>query len=260
MVYKPDIYDVAALHKNQVVRKVEQDGFSLPKPKRDFTVEQCFSPARPLEFAWQEMLEKGFMCVQKVFPHDVLKRLTHGPIERKTLSGRAGNVWKGALREVETKLNGGSCSNMIDRDGRYDLRLPEFVIEELGLHRLLEPILTRLTGIMGNPAPQIRTQNVVFVPVGSPAQPWHADDSVHDLKHHRYFTILIHLNPIDENCGGTEIWSKKAQRGDMIRNRPGDAFIFHGSLQHRGQANVGYYHRLFYYASFACRKDQNIGF
>ena len=200
------------------------------------------------------------MCVSKVFPHEVLRKLTHGTVERATKSGRAGNVWRGALREVEVKLNGGTCHNMIDRDGRYDLRLPEFVIEELGLNRLLEPILTRLVTIMGNPAPQLRTQNVVFVPVGSPAQPWHADDCMHDLKHYRYFTILIHLNIIDENCGGTEIWSKKTQRGDMVRNRPGDAFVFHGSLQHRGQANVGFSHRLFYYASFACRQDQNIGF
>lgn len=260
MVYKPDIYGASQLYKNENMPLVEQDGFALPKPKKGFAVEQCFSPARPIALAWEEMTEKGFMCVSRVFPHDVLRRLTHGPVERQTLSGRAGNVWKGALREVEVKLNGGSCHNMIDRDGRYDLRLPEFVIEQLGLTRLLDPIISRLRGIMGNPVPQIRTQNVVFVPVGSPSQPWHADDCMHDLKHYRYFTVLIHLNPIDENCGGTEIWSKKAQRGDMIRNRPGDAFVFHGSMQHRGQANNGYHHRLFYYASFACRQDQNIGF
>mgnify|MGYP000440635501 CR=1 FL=1 len=260
-VYKPDIYGVSGLMKNaKSLPKVEQDGFALPKPKKDFAVEQCFSPARPIHLAWQEMMEKGFMCVSRVFPHDVLKKLTHGSVERATQSGRAGNVWRGALPEVEMKLNGGSCHNMIDRDGRYDMRLPEFVIESLGLNELLEPIISRLRTVMGNPTPQIRTQNVVFVPVGSPSQPWHADDCMHDLKHYRYFTILIHLNPIDENCGGTEIWSKKAQRGDMIRNRPGDAFVFHGSLQHRGQANLGYSHRLFYYASFACRQDQNIGF
>ena len=149
---------------------------------------------------------------------------------------------------------------MIDRDGRYDLRLPDFVIDALGLNFLLAPILTKLRSVMGNPEPKIRTQNVVFVPVGSPAQDWHADDSMHDTKKYRYFTIIIHLNLIDENCGGTEIWSKKAQRGDMIRNRPGDAFVFHGSLHHRGQANNGFSHRLFYYASFACRHDANIGY
>jgi len=50
--------------------------------------------------------------------------------------------------------------------GRYDLRLPDYVIEQLGLVEALQPILTRLEGIMGTPKPQLRTHNVVFVPVG----------------------------------------------------------------------------------------------
>lgn len=50
--------------------------------------------------------------------------------------------------------------------GRYDLRLPDYVIESLQLDKALEPILTRLATIMGSPMPQIRTQNVIFVPVG----------------------------------------------------------------------------------------------
>jgi hypothetical protein len=59
----------------------------------------------------------------------------------------------------------------------------------------------------------------VFVPIGTPAQPWHADDNIREGKgerRHRYFTILIHLNTIDENCGGTEIWSRLLQVGDMV--------------------------------------------
>lgn len=35
-------------------------------------------------------------------------------------------------------------------------------------------------------------------------------------KYHSYFTILIHLNSIDDLCGGTEIWSKALKRGDMV--------------------------------------------
>lgn len=50
--------------------------------------------------------------------------------------------------------------------GRYDLRLPDYVIAQLGLDAALEPILTRLASIMGSPKPQVRTQNVIFVPVG----------------------------------------------------------------------------------------------
>ena len=36
---------------------------------------------------------------------------------------------------------------------------------------------------------------------------------------HRYFTVLIQLNMIDENCGGTEVWSKDLHRGDLVRTR-----------------------------------------
>ena len=110
---------------------------------------------------------------------------------------------------------------------------------------------------MGNPRPEIRTHNVVFVPVGSTPQKWHADDTTHKCKMQRYFTILIHLNPIDQECGGTEIWDTRIRRGDVIRGRPGDAFIFNGSLMHRGLGNSGNSHRFFYYASFCCKADAN---
>jgi hypothetical protein len=75
--------------------------------------------------------------------------------------------------------------------------------------------------------------------------------------YYRYFTILIPLNTIDENGGGTEIWSKKLKCSDLIRPRPGDAFVFNGALEHRGQANSGKLPRFFYYASFACKSDAN---
>ena len=137
------------------------------------------------------------------------------------------------------------------------MRLPDYVVDQLGIETLLEPILQKLTTIMGTPSPKLRTHNVVFCPVGSDSQRWHVDDCITKGKLHRYFTILIHLNPIDENCGGTEIWSDELQANDLVRARPGDAFIFNGSLMHRGQGNSGRSHRFFYYASFSCRQDVN---
>ena len=42
-----------------------------------------------------------------------------------------------------------------------------------------------------------------------------------------------------------------------IRGRPGDAFVFPGSLLHRGRGNDGNSHRFFYYASFSSEIDKN---
>ena len=72
------------------------------------------------------------------------------------------------------------------------------------------------------------------------------------------------LNHIDALCGGTEIWYKDKSlpgggRGDLIRGRPGDAFVFPGSLLHRGIGNEGLSHRFFYYASYAVGSDTNDG-
>lgn len=50
--------------------------------------------------------------------------------------------------------------------GRYDLRLPDYVVESLRLEELLQPITSRLESIMGHPKPRLRTHNVIFVPVG----------------------------------------------------------------------------------------------
>lgn len=56
--------------------------------------------------------------------------------------------------------------------GRFDMRIPEFVVEELKLSTVLGPLLTLLKSIMsvGQRAPELRTHNVVFVPVGSKEQ------------------------------------------------------------------------------------------
>ena len=49
-------------------------------------------------------------------------------------------------------------------------------------------------------------------------QIWHVDDCVRKKGlQHRYFTVLIQLNMIDDNCGGTEVWSKDQNRGDLVR-------------------------------------------
>jgi hypothetical protein len=64
----------------------------------------------------------------------------------------------------------------------------------------------------------------MFAPVGSEAQTWHYDDSVRRSNVYRYFTILVPLNPIDDDCGGTEIWSDTLKRSDMVR--PQSASIF----------------------------------
>lgn len=53
---------------------------------------------------------------------------------------------------------------------------------------------------MGNPVPQLRTHNIVWVPIGSPQQNWHYDDrSTKELKRHRYFTILVSCFPVKFN-------------------------------------------------------------
>lgn len=97
--------------------------------------------------------------------------------------------------------------------GRFDTKLPRYVIEQLKLSTILEPILSDLRTLMPiSSRPILRTHNVVFVPVNSPSQPWHYD---HDSKENSYFTILINL-ALGKNCGGTEIWNETSQRGSLV--------------------------------------------
>ncbi len=137
-------------------------------------------------------------------------------MENTTKSGRVADIWHGATVEVPRRLSAGTLTDMVDRDGRFDLKLPDFVVSALSLNELLAPILTKLRTIMGS-EPQLRTHNVVFAPVGSKAQQWHTDDhAMKQRKPYRYFTVLIHLNSLDSNCGGTEVWSGKLNRGDLV--------------------------------------------
>lgn len=102
------------------------------------------------------------------------------------------------------------------------MKLPAFVTEQLALSNLLEPILSYLRRIMKKPSPSIQTQNIVCVPIGSPSQNWHYDhtENAECINHlddnHSYFTILINLSHLDENCGGTELWNKKSQRNELV--------------------------------------------
>jgi hypothetical protein len=100
--------------------------------------------------------------------------LTHGPLQLTTQRGRQASSWSGALAEIARRLSS-SCQNLTNRDGRFDLTLPSFVVNALRLNEKMEPILAKLRTIMGRRTAHIRTHNVVFAPVGSDCQPWHFD-------------------------------------------------------------------------------------
>jgi len=156
----------------------------------------CYSPSRPLELAWTEGASKGFMMVSRVLPYEVMRKLTHGSLETYTASGRVCDRWDGFVQELTNRINAGG-RNIVNRGGRWDITLPKFVVDQLELPKLLEPITRRLCSIMKqSPAPQLRTHNIVLAPIGSLAQQWHSDDTMSKLQQHRYFTILIHLNTI----------------------------------------------------------------
>lgn len=156
----------------------------------------CYSPSRPLQLAFKECRSKGYMCVKSVFSHDIIlwvtflpyppylcalnlffiiRKLTKGMVEQRSVSNRLIAKWTGAYREVEMRMNN-SCENLIIRGGhaaycslhiavnslcsyhiismyitvdRYDMKLPDFLIDQLGIEQRLRPILQKLTSIMG---------------------------------------------------------------------------------------------------------------
>ena len=75
--------------------------------------------------------------------------------------------------------------------GRFDLRIPDFVVDELKLTTVLEPLLSLLRSIMtvGKKAPTLQTHNVVFVPVGSKEQ-----------VRKTFFGILLFGEIVDAQC------------------------------------------------------------
>jgi hypothetical protein len=50
-------------------------------------------------------------------------------------------------------------------------------------------------------------------------------------KQHRYFTVLVNLNPLDAYCGGTEVWIDKLKKGDLVSLFPVLAASTSTSLQ-----------------------------
>lgn len=225
-----------------------------------------YTPSHPLGEASAGLRDggAGFMTVSNVFSSHILAMLTWGKLESSSGRGRVTHRWNGVLSEFHKHMTFDrrdrvvtTSTEVVHREGRYDMKLPGWVVEELHLGDILEAVLKVLREVMA-PGAQLRTHNVVYVPRDSPVnQPWHMDDKpTGDPRVHKYFTILVHLNPTDARCGGTEV-----RDGDgntfIVRAKPGDAFVFHGALNHRGLANCGQIDRLFYYASFSCHKDRN---
>jgi hypothetical protein len=73
--------------------------------------------------------------------------MTHGGIQKVTSSGRVAESWHGAIAEIESRMND-SCRNLVIRGGRYDLRIPDYVVSALNLDLILKPITDRLKTIM----------------------------------------------------------------------------------------------------------------
>jgi len=46
-----------------------------------------------------------------------ISKLTHGTVLKVTKSGRVADQWRGATLEVALRMNAGSCSDIIDRNG-----------------------------------------------------------------------------------------------------------------------------------------------
>ena len=88
------------------------------------------------------------------------------------------------------------------------MKIPDFVIDSLDLNKLLDGIVAKLETIMGRetlpclhllqrmiscftlsqgkPRPQIRTHNIVYVPIGTRPQAWHMDDTLSCGKLYRF--------------------------------------------------------------------------
>jgi hypothetical protein len=73
--------------------------------------------------------------------------MTHGGIQKVTSSGRVAESWNGAIAEIEKRIED-SCRNLVIRGGRYDLRIPDYVVSALNLDMILKPITDRLKTIM----------------------------------------------------------------------------------------------------------------
>ena len=244
-----------------------KNGRRKSKKAREDTkeIDEEYTSSKSLVDATLDIRAQGLMTVSNVFSSVILQNLMHGPLSVESKSKRVIHKWDGVFKEFKKHMTfddrSGKVkttdSQVVHRGGRFDLKMPTWVVDKLHLADILESLLRVLREIM-DVEPQIRTHNVVFVPKNSHEdQAWHLDD-VENKKNskHKYFTILIHLNPIDERCGGTEYVNAKGE-AIIVRAKPGDAFVFHGALEHRGLGNRGDKDRFFYYASFSCHPDEN---
>lgn len=231
----------------------------------DGEIDYKFTASKPLSEATLDVRAQGCMTVSNVFSAHILKMLTQGKMKNVSLYGRKTDTWTGVVNEFNKNMTFDgrgnvktTSSEVTVRGGRYDMKMHNWIVQELHLEDILECLLRVLRDIMcAKPKPQIRTHNFVYVPKHSHEdQTWHMDYRENKSSKHNYFTILIHLNPIGEKGGGTEYINVKGKR-EIVRAKPGDAFVFHGALEHRGLANRGDTDRYFYYASFSCHADKN---
>lgn len=191
--------------------------------------------------AWEQYRTKGYMVVTDVFSPQLIRwhsfysklifhsDLIYGTFEKTTSTGRTTKSWPGSIGVLKTigqsliiregKDFVTSASKLKSSTGRYDLKLPPFVVDQLSLPVYLEPILIHLREIMiQTPPPILRTHNIVKVPMKfSIDQNWHYD---HPFEEHAikqsYFTLLIPLNSIDKDCGGTEIWHELSNKREIV--------------------------------------------
>ena len=56
-------------------------------------------------------------CFTTTTSSSTTSKLTHGTVLKITKSGRIADQWRGATLEVALRMNAGSCSDIIDRNG-----------------------------------------------------------------------------------------------------------------------------------------------
>ena len=115
--------------------------FTIPRRKSRQKIDICFSLSKPLSMAFEECCLKGIMIVPRLLTFGTINLMTHGNFEEIMNSGRITESWNGAVNEITKRLNATTTHNLINRGGRYDMRIPDFVIEQLHLVEKLTPLL-----------------------------------------------------------------------------------------------------------------------
>jgi ectoine hydroxylase-related dioxygenase (phytanoyl-CoA dioxygenase family) len=167
-----------------------------------------------------------------------------------TERGRTTDSWHGVTNEFARK---GQNREFVPRgDRREDMTMPMAFVKKLDLPEVLKPLTTQLSHVMRKePKPELQTWNIIHVPPGCDEQELHFDDEErHDDN--RYVTILVSLNSIPKESGGTYF-----EKFGTVQTRPGDALVFTGNLSHKGTANTSNISRYFFYATYSCFPDEN---